>query len=245
MMHFFRGIGSLASGLLPWVLGFCLLAPVARAQSNELDRAAATLQSSTNATDESARVIAAQLQILAELQAQQQAALKELQQARKEIAASLAEISSNNAAQLAAVSEMIVVQRKQDLKAIRDSQRISLAIVVGMSGLLVLSILILNLTSLRALNRMTAMVSASVALSESEAQALADVRAAQKKQLLLFPGEPQPPQLGTALLQLQSRIQSLEHLAGKGRAVSPSSDSVSSGTKPAKAGDISAPSAAQ
>ena len=245
MMNFHRGIGSRASGLLPWVLGFCLLVPMVRAQSNDLDRTAAPLQSSTNATDESASVIAGQMQILAELQTQQQSALEELQQARKEIAASLAQISSNNAAQLAAVSEMIVIQRKQDLKAVRDSQRVSLAIVVGMSGLLVLSILILNLTSLRALNRMTAMVSASVALSESEAQALADARATQKKQLLLFPGEPGPPQLGTALLQLQSRIQSLEHLAGKGHSAPPSPDSVSSGTKPAKAGEIPATSAAQ
>lgn len=245
-MYRHRGIGSVASGLLPWMLGFCLLTANARAQSNDIIQIAPTTQSLTNADDESAKAIAAQMQILAELQMQQQAALKELQQAREEIAASLADISSNNVAQLAAVSEMIVVQRKQDLKAVRDSQRIGLAIVVGMSGLLVLSILILNMTSLRALNRMTTMLSGSVALSEAEARALADIRASQKKQLLLFPGEQKsPPQLDNALLQLQQRIQSLEHLAGKERSVAQSPDSISSGNTSAKAGEIPATSPAR
>ncbi len=189
--------------------------------------------------------MAVQMQILAELQTQQQAALKELQQARKEIAASLVEISSNNAAQLAAVSDMIVVQRKQDLKAVRDAQRIGLAIVVGMSGLLVLSILVLNLTSIRAINRMTMMLSTSAFLPAAEAQALADVRAAQKRQLSLFPGEPAGSQLGDSLLQLQNRIQDLERLAGKDRPVTQPPEFGASVPPPSKTGDLPATSAAR
>lgn len=168
----------------------------------------------TNLTEELSRLVAAQLQALTELQAQQLATLKELELARKDIAASIAESASNNAANLAAVSEMMARQRQQDLKLVRDAHRLGLAIVVGLSGLLLLSILILNLTSLRAINRMTAMFSASALLPGSEAQAIADERET-TRQLLLFPGEVGQRQLGSALLQLHSRIEDLERLAGR------------------------------
>lgn len=244
-MCFHRSIGSIAARRLLALLGCCLLAFTAPGQSNEADLAVPSTPAATNAADEALKVMAVQMQILTELQTQQQAALKDLQQARREIAASLVEISSNNVAQLAAVSEMIVVQRKQDLKAVRDAQRIGLAIVVGMSGLLVLSILVLNLTSIRAINRMTMMLSTSAFLPASEAQALADVRAAQKRQLSLFPGEPPESPLGDSLLQLQNRIQDLERLAGKGHPVTQPPDFKASGATPAKAGDIPATSAAR
>lgn len=171
----------------------------------------------TNLTEELSRLVAAQLQALTELQAQQLATLKELELARKDIAASIAESASNNAANLAAVSEMMARQRQQDLKIIRDAHRLGLAIVVGLSGLLLLSILILNLTSIRAINRMTSMFSASALLPGPEAQATADEREA-AGQLVLFPGEQGQRQLGNALVQLHGRIEDLERLAGKLRA---------------------------
>lgn len=203
------------SGMLPSLMILCLLNCTAPAQSSEPSAPPSSLEP-TNAAADLAKVIAAQMQALTDLQAQQQATLKELEQARREIAASLAENSSNNAAQLVAITEMMTVQRKQDLSMVNSSYRIGLAIVIGMTGLLLLSILVLNLTSIRAINRMTTMFSATSLMPGSEAQALADAREA-SKQLLLFPGEQGQRQIANALVQLQSRIQGLEHLAGKMR----------------------------
>lgn len=185
-----------------------------------------------------------QLQILAEMQTRQQSAFEELQGLQKELAALVTTVSSNHAAQLAAVNDRLAAQRQQDLKTVRDAQRVGLAIVVGMTGLLILSILILNLTSLRALNRMTAMVSAALALSESESQALADFRAARKKQLRHFPDAPATAAFDFALHELQDRIQSLENLAGTGHPAAPATVSGVSAMKPAKVGDVPAASSA-
>jgi hypothetical protein len=232
-MALHKRIGSAVSGFWPWLAIFCLLTGSLRALSNDADTSAPVIKASTNATDELARISALQLQTLAELQAQQQATLKELEQARREIAASLAENSSNNAAQLLAITEMMMVQRKQDLKVVNTSYRIGLAIVVGMTGLLLLSILILNLTSIKAINRMTTMFSATSLMPGSEAQALADAREA-SKQLLLFPGEQGQRQLANALVQLQSRIQGLEHLAGKLRSEAHPTESGAASPPPGK-----------
>ncbi|TAK94096.1 MAG: hypothetical protein EPO07_17240 [Verrucomicrobia bacterium] len=183
------------------------------AQSSE-PPATSPAPATTNLSEELARLTAAQLKALTELQAQQISTLKELEQARRDLAASIAESTSNNASNLAAISEMMTQQRQADLKIVRDAHRLGLAIVVGLSGLLLLSILILNLTSIRAVNRMTAMFSASSLLPGGEAQAIADAREA-SRQLLLFPGEQGQRQLGNALMQLHSRIEGLEKLATK------------------------------
>jgi hypothetical protein len=212
---------------------FCLLTGSVPAQTNDADASAAALKALTNVNEELTRLSTIQLQTLAELQAQQQATLKALEQSRLEIAAALTQSFSNNVAHLTAVTEMLAVQRSQDLKAVRDTHRVELAILVGLSGLLLLSILVLNVTSIRAINRMTAMFSASsLMMPGSEAEALADAREA-SRQLVLFPGEQGQRQLGNAMVQLQSRIQSLEHLASKMQADS---------QRPATGGSAAAPS---
>jgi hypothetical protein len=96
------------------------------------------------------------------------------------------------------------------MRVLRDSNRVMLAIVIGLSGLLLLSILFLNVTSIRAINRLATVFQASALLPPAEGATKPASR-----QLLLFPGEEGQRQLGSALLQLQSRIQILEHLAAK------------------------------
>lgn len=221
---------------------FCLLTNYLPAQTNDADASAPALKALTNVNEELTRLSALQLQTLAELQAQQQATLKALEQSRLEIAAALTQSFSNNVAHLGAVTEMLAVQRSQDLKAARDTHRVELAILVGLSGLLLLSILTLNVTSIRAINRMTAMFSASsLMMPGSEAEALADAREA-SRQLVLFPGEQGQRQLGNAMVQLQSRIQSLEHLASKMRSDSHRPAAGGAATTPSGQGEIPATS---
>jgi hypothetical protein len=176
-------------------------------------RAAAQSEVSTNnpaASNEVSAVTAAQLQALVQLQTQQEATLKALELTRTEIAGTLASSISNNVVHLKAMSDMLVLQRAQDMKVLRDSNRLVLAIVVGLSGLLLLSILFLNLTSIRAINRLATVFQASTLLPPPEGMG-----AHVSRQMLLFPGEEGQRQLGSAMIQLQSRIQALEHLATK------------------------------
>ncbi|MSU58265.1 MAG: hypothetical protein EXS35_08805 [Pedosphaera sp.] len=209
-----RRIGPTFSAWLSSVIVCLLLAGSTNAQPPDAAAATNSTPAGTNLSQEISRLASAQLQVLAALQSQQIATLKELEQARKDIARSLAETGSNNAANLAAITELMTNQRKQDLKIVRDTFRTGLAIVVGLSGLLLVSILFLNLTSIRAINRMTTMFSASALLPGSEAQSVADQREAER-QLLLFPGEQGQRQLGNALVQLHSRIEDLERLTTK------------------------------
>ena len=155
-------------------------------------------------------VTAAQLEAMVQLQAQQEATLKALESIRSEIANSLATSLSNNVGHLNAMSEMFAHQRAQDMRVLRDSNRVMLAVVIGLAGLLLLSILFLNVTSIRAINRLATVFQASALLPPPEGA----VKPA-SRQLLLFPGEEGQRQLGSALLQLQSRIQILEHLASR------------------------------
>lgn len=154
-------------------------------------------------------VTAAQLQAIVQVQAQQEATLKALELTRSEIAIALAATLSNNVAHLNAMSELLAQQRAQDMKTLRDSNRTVLAILVGLTGLLLLSILFLNVTSVRAMNRLATVFQASALLPPPEGGAVGT------RQLLLFPGEEGQRQLGSALVQLQSRIQALEHLSAK------------------------------
>jgi len=175
--------------------------------------APAQSQTNTNAVvaiEEVSAATAAQLQAMVQLQAQQEATLKSLELTRTEIANSLAASFSNNMTHLNAMSEMLAEQRAQDMKVLRDSNRLVLAIVVGLSGLLLLSILILNVTSIRSINRLATVFQASTLLPPPEGSTTAATR-----QLLLFPGEEGQRQLGSALMQLQTRIQALEHVATK------------------------------
>ena len=161
--------------------------------------------------------MALQLETLVQLQAQQRATIEALEQTRKDVAASLALNQSNNLAQLATMTESLSRERAQAVTLIRNSNKILLALIVGFSAWMLLSILFLNLVSIRAINRLTMVFSTSAMLPGTEAQALADARAA-SKQLLLFPGEEGQRQLGNAVLQLQSRIQSLEQSVSKSHA---------------------------
>lgn len=242
-MKLHRRNRSLASGLLPWIF-FCVSILVAPAQSNDPVQPAPTTQSPTHATDELTKAMAAQLQAFAELQARQQAALEELKRAQQELNATLAANSSNHAAQLVAVSALIDSHRAQDLSAVRHAQRVALAIVIGLVGVLLVSILFLSLTSIRAINRLTTILSTTAALPGTNPQTLAEAREAQR-QLLLFPGERGPHELGSALVQLHSRIQSLENLTGRLRAESKPADAGASGANPPKTGNLPTASPAQ
>ena len=178
-----------------------------------------------------------------QLQAQQQATLKSLEKTRQDIAAMLAVSLSNNMAHFSAMTESLALQRAADVKVIRNSNRVLLAIVVGLCSWMILSILFLNLASIRAVNRLTAVFSTSAGLPGTEAQALIDARASHK-QMLLFPGEEGQRQLGNALIQLQSRIQSLEYLAQKSRLEAASPANRPAETTPSTEGKTPAPSPA-
>jgi len=164
-------------------------------------------------SEEVSAATAAQLQAMVQLQVQQEATLKALELTRSEIATSLATSLSNNMVHLNAMSEMLATQRAQDMKLLRDSNRLVLAIVVGISGLLLLSIIFLNVTSIRSINRLATVFQASAFLPPAEGST-----GPASRQLLLFPGEEGQRQLGSALIQLQSRIQALEQVATKPRA---------------------------
>jgi len=190
-----------AMALMALLLNFCLATGTACAQTKSETNSVVSAADLTNA------VAAAQLEALGQLQAQQKVMLQVLEASRLEIAAALATSSSNNLLHLNAMTEVFALQRAQDMRMLRDANRVVLAILVGTTGLLLLSILFLNFSSVRALNRLATVFQAN-ALVPSTGDAMHDSR-----QLLLFPGEEGQRQLGAALVQLQGRIQSLEHSA--------------------------------
>ncbi|MCU0785422.1 MAG: hypothetical protein MUF81_15500 [Verrucomicrobia bacterium] len=213
------------------------------AQTVGLTQTVAAASPSATTTNDSARMVALQLEALIQLQTQQQATLKSLEETRQEIAAMLAVSLSNNLAQFSAMTETLTSQRAADVKVIRNSNRLLLAVVVALCGWMIVSILVLNLSSIRVISRLTEVFSPSASLPGTEAQAFADARAAQK-QMRLSPGKEGQRQFGNALIQLQSRIQSLEHLANKSRldAIPPASRSAA--TTPSTDGKTPPPSRA-
>jgi len=212
-------IRSLALGLLGCVAVICLSITPATARTDAPAQIAPP-EISASSSNDIARIAVLQLETLAQLQAQQRAMLEALEQTRMDVASSLALSASNNIAQFAAITESLSQQRAQDLRIVRNSNRLLLAIIVGFSAWLLLSILFLNLASVRALNRLTQVFSTSALLPGTEAQALADARAT-SKQLLLFPGAEGQRQLGNAVMQLQSRIQEIEQSVRKARSAPP------------------------
>jgi len=194
----------------------CFITGPLAAQTVEPTEAVAAASSSGTTTNSTARVAELLLEVLIQIQGQQQATLKSLEEIRQETAAVLAVSLSNNMANFSAMTETLARQRAADAKGIRNSNRVLLGVVVGLCSWMILIILFLNLGSIRAIKRLTEVFSTSASLPGTEAQALADARADQK-QMLLFPGEEGQRQLGNALMQLQSRIQSLEHLSSKSR----------------------------
>jgi len=201
-MRFHLRSSLVASGIATFAVILSLAELPARSQGEPVTNAAA-------AVEEVNAVTAAQLQAMVQLQAQQEATLRALELTRSEIANSLAASLSNNMVHLNAMSQLLAQQRAQDMKTLRDSNRLVLAIVVGLSGLLLLSILFLNVTSIRSINRLATVFQASSLLPPPEGATVAT------RQMLLFPGEEGQRQLGSALMQLQSRIQALEHIATK------------------------------
>ena len=243
VMHLHARVGRLTAGLLGCGVVVCFMIGPLRAQTVELTQTVAGASSSSTTTNDSARIAALQLEALIQLQAQQQATLKSLEETRQEIAAMLTVSLSNNMANFSAMTDTLARQRAADAKVIRNSNRVLLAVVVGLCGWMILSILFLNLGSIRAVNRLTEVFSTAASLPGTEAQSFADARAAQK-QMLLFPGEEGQRQLGSALIQLHSRIQSLEYLANKSRqdAIPPASRSAA--TMSSADGKIPVPSPA-
>jgi hypothetical protein len=196
-------IASFVAGFLAGASLLCLPVHSAFAQTASKTNAAAISADPTNA------IAVAQLEAMMQLQAQQKAMLDVLEMSRHEIAVSLALSASNNLVHLNAMSEMLARQRVQDLKMLRDSNRVVLAILVGLTGLLLLSILFLNMTSIRAINRLATVFQASALMPPPGD----GVTSPPSPQMQLFPGEEDQRQLGSALGELQARIESLEHLA--------------------------------
>ncbi len=209
-MRFQLRITRVAKGVATCCLWLLLATQPVPAQTEPAAPQTVPATNAAPAGEEVSAVTAAQLETLVQLQSQQEAMLKALELTRTEISTTLASSLSNNVIHLNAMSEMLARQRAQDMKILRDSNRLVLAIVVGLSGLLLLSILFLNVTSIRAINRLATVFQASTLLPPGEGSS-----AAASRQLLLFPGEEGQRQLGSALIQLQTRIQVLERVAIK------------------------------
>jgi len=212
-------------------------------EPTEAVEAVEAASSSVVTTNSSARVAQLLLEVLTQIQEQQQATFKSLEEIRQETAAALAVSLSNNVANFGAMTETLARQRAADVKGLRNANRVLLGVVVGLCAWMILIILFLNLGSIRAIKRLTEVFATSASLPGTEAQTLADARA-DRRQMLLFPGEEGQRQLGNALIQLQSRIQSLEYLSQKSRqgAMPPASGSVA--PTPSTDGVIPAPSPA-
>ncbi len=200
-----RRVRSFVVGIGAWLLTLGLLECSVSAESNSNSETNAT----ASLTNEVIALATAQLEAIVQLQAQQEAALQALEQSRQEVAASLATLASNHLIQLNAMSARLDAQRAQDLRALRESYRVVLAVLVAVTGLLLVSILFLNFTSTRAINRLTDAFQ-SVTLLPTAALPPANTR-----QLPPAPAQKGQPQLGGALTQLQRRIEALEQLALK------------------------------
>lgn len=234
VMYLHARVGWLTAGLLGCGVVVCFMTGPLLAQTVGLTQTVAAASSSATTTNDAARMAALQLEALIQLQTQQQATLKSLEETRQEIAAMLAVSLSNNLAQFSAMTETLASQRAADVKVIRNSNRLLLAVVVALCGWMIVSILVLNLSSIRVISRLTEVFSPSASLPGTEPQ----------KQMRLSPGKEGQRQLGNALIQLQSRIQSLEQLANKSRldAIPPASRSAA--TTPSTDGKTPTPSRA-
>ena len=240
---------SLALGLLGYGMVICLLLTFSTSRADEpvtiqiTPAATAPAEISATASNETARLVALQMETLLQLQMQQRTTVEALDQIRKDVAASLAANQSNNLVHFAAMTESLSKQRAQDVSVIRNSNRTLLAIIIGFSAWMLLSILFLNIASIRAMNRLTQVFSTSALLPGTEAQALADARAA-SRQLLLFPGEEGTRQLGNAVMQLHSRIQEIEFSIRKARSAPPPANRPSDSAEPGGTTNIPSPSPA-
>lgn len=196
-------IGSFVSGIGACLVVFCLLAHSAPAES------LAETNATANPTNQAAAILAAQLKLLEQLQAQQASTLEMFQQSRLENAASLATLTSNNLVHLNAMSEMLAGQRAQDMRVLRNSTRVVLAVLAGLTGLLLVSILFLNMTSTRAINQLVKMLQSTTLVPTNA------LPPHNPRQLLLLPEEKGQPPLSAALAQLNQRIQAIEQVALK------------------------------
>src|SRR5262245_53172881 len=125
---------SLALGLFGYGILICVLLTFSPARADEPAQptpSETTTELSANSTNETARLVALQLETLLRLQVQQRATVEALDAIRKDVAASLAANQSNNLAQFAALTDSLSLQRSQDVAVIRHSNRTLLAIVIG------------------------------------------------------------------------------------------------------------------
>jgi small-conductance mechanosensitive channel len=103
----------------------------------------------------------AQQAALEALRAQQQAALQAIELTRREIATSLSQSVDSTLVRLDTLNEALLAQSEHDLQFIRNSNRRVLTVVAGLAGLLFVGMLLVTLISTRAMNRLTAALSAS------------------------------------------------------------------------------------
>jgi len=196
-------ISSCVSGLGVWLLTLGLLARPGLAETSSETNTA------SNATNQLSALVAAQMETLVRLQAQQASTLQMLQQSRLEMAAALAAVSSNNMAHLNTMSEMLAQQRAQDATILRNSSRVVLAVLVGITGFLVVSIIFLNVTSTRAINQLVKMLQTTTLVPTNA------LPSHNPRQLLLLPEEKGQMPLNAALAQLKQQIQAIEQVAQK------------------------------
>ena len=206
--------GPMAAGFIACVLVSCLAAGTALSQNG------AGTNSAGPATNDSVQALSvqslsAQLNLLEQAQTRQEAMLTALELTRREIEFSLAQNVSNSIAHLNAMTELLANQRAQDLKIIHDSNRFILAVVIGLSGLLLLCILFLTVTSIRAIHRLSSVFSTMICLPPSAVAPPLVSCGAKAEQAQLFSGTDGRRQLGSAVIQLQKRIQALEQVALK------------------------------
>lgn len=200
-----RRVRSFRVGIGAWLLALGLLECSGSAETNS------EINIDASVTNQAIALVTAQLEAIAQLQAQQESILRALEQSRREIAESLAAAASSNVVYLNAMSARLDQQRAQDLKALSESYRRVLAVLAAVTGFLLVCIVFLNFTSIRAVNRLTDTFESAALLPMS---ALPQARTRQLPPALGAKGQ---PQLGNALNQLQDRIQALEDIANKSR----------------------------
>jgi BMFP domain-containing protein YqiC len=188
-------IRRFATGFLACVMLCGLSAPIGRAEVES----PATLPDSL--LEDLLLEWQAQQATLEQLRAQQASTLQAIELTRREISTALSQNVGSTLARLDTMNEVLVVQREHDLEFIRNSNRRVLTVLSCLASLLFLAMLLLTVLSTRAMNRLSAALSAS-SFAHPQLNALATAG------LLTESGA---AQLQSTLERLEQRIAELEN----------------------------------
>lgn len=156
-MRLHRHIGRFAAGYLACGIVCCLLVQAGRSQTELLS----TLPETDPLLEQLLLEWHAQQRALEQLRAQQEALLQAIDLSRKELATSLSRGMDSTFARLDTLNEVLAAQRAHDLEFIRHSNRRVLTVLACLTGLLFLAMLWVTVISTRAMNRLTAALSAT------------------------------------------------------------------------------------